>query len=234
MLPVAESPFEAEFFGGPVWRYVFDGGSGPEQVASAARAERVQLVTCRIAADDGLAAAALEAAGFRQIERLVTFRRPISPLPDITRPVVPASARDRDACVAIAVAALRQSRYHADIRIAPQIAEAIKRAWVSNNLAGRADLSLVAHDSAGAVVGFNQLLKVGREAIIDLIAVAPAAQHQGYGKAMVAAGLRAYAAQAETMRVGTQGANQASLALYQSVGFTVAQEQLTYHLVPER
>jgi ribosomal protein S18 acetylase RimI-like enzyme len=234
MLPVAESAFEAEFFGGPVWRYAFDPASDPMQVAAAARADRVRLVTCRIAADDGSAAAALEAAGFRQIERLVTFRRPISPIPEVTRPIVPASARDRDACVGIAVAALRQSRYHADARIEPRIADAIKRAWVSNNLAGRADLSLVARDSAGEVVGFNQLLKVGSEAIIDLIAVAPAAQHQGYGKALVAAGLRAYAAQADTMRVGTQGANQASLALYQSAGFTVAHEQLTYHLVPER
>ena len=233
-LPVAESAFEAEFFGGPVWRYAFDRASDPIQVAAAARADRVRLVTCRIAADDGPAAAALEAAGFRQIERLVTFRRPISPVPDVTRAVDPATGRDRDACVGIAIAALRQSRYHADTRIAPRIADAIKSAWVSNNLAGRADLSLVARDSAGKVVGFNQLLKIGREAIIDLIAVAPAAQHQGYGKAMVAAGLRAYATQADTMRVGTQGANHASLALYRTAGFTVVQEQLTYHLVPER
>jgi ribosomal protein S18 acetylase RimI-like enzyme len=83
------------------------------------------------------------------------------------------------------------------------------------------------------VVGFNQLLRTGREAVIDLIAVAPTAQHQGYGKAMVAAGLRAYASHADTMRVGTQGSNRASLALYHTVGFTVLQEQLTYHFVPQ-
>jgi ribosomal protein S18 acetylase RimI-like enzyme len=231
MLPVADIAFEAEFFGGPVWRYDFDRASDPARVAAAARAGSVRLVTCRIPAGDPPAAAALEAAGFRQIERLVTFRRAIRPVPDVTRPIVPAGARDRDACVEIALAALRQDRYHADTRIGHRIADAIKAAWVSNNLAGRADLSLVAHDAAGEVVGFNQLRRVGREAVIDLIAVAPAAQHQGYGKAMVAAGLRAYAGQADTMRVGTQGANQASLALYQSAGFTMLQEQLTYHLV---
>lgn len=232
MLPVADVAFEAGFFGGPVWRYDFDRVSDPARVAAAARAGSVRLVTCRIPAGDPPAAAALEAAGFRQIERLVTFRRAIRPVPHVTRPIVPAGARDHDACVEIAVAALRQDRYHADTRIDHRIADALKAAWVSNNLAGRADLSLVAHDAAGEVVGFNQLLRVGREAVIDLIAVAPAAQHQGYGRAMVAAGLRAYAGQADTMRVGTQGANQASLALYQSAGFTMVQEQLTYHLVP--
>jgi ribosomal protein S18 acetylase RimI-like enzyme len=234
MLSVAENAFETEFFGGPVWRYEFDHVSDPIRVAAAALAAHVRLVACRVPADDGRAAAALEAAGFRLIERLVTFRRAILPAPAAARPIVPASEREREACVAIAVAALRQSRYHADPRIDGRIADAIKRAWVSNNLAGRADLSLVAHDAAGRVVGFNQLLCVGREAVIDLIAVAPAAQHQGYGKALVAAGLSAYAGKADTMRVGTQAANQASLALYRSTGFTVAQEQLTYHLIPER
>jgi ribosomal protein S18 acetylase RimI-like enzyme len=232
-LPVTESPFEAEFFGGPVWRCEFHRDCDLTQVAVAAVAKRVRLVTCRIPAGDAPAAAALEAAGFRRIERLVTFRRQILPVPEVTRSIVPASSRDRDACVAIALAALRQDRYHADPQIEPGIADAIKRAWVSNNLAGRADLSLVARDSAGEVVGFNQLLVTGGESVIDLIAVAPAAQHQGFGTALVAAGLHAYAAKAETMRVGTQGSNHASLALYRSAGFTVMQEQLTYHLVPE-
>jgi ribosomal protein S18 acetylase RimI-like enzyme len=232
MLPITESAFEAEFLDGPAWRYAFDRISDPAEVAAAARAKSVRLVTCRIPASDASAAAALEAAGFRLIERLVTFGRPLLPIPEVTRSIVPASAQDRDACVAIALAALRHDRYHADPRIGARIADAIKRAWVANNLAGRASLSLVARDAAGEVVGFNQLLKFDREAVIDLIAVAPSAQRQGYGKAMVAAGLRAYAAHAETMRVGTQHSNRASLALYRAAGFTVMREQLTYHLVP--
>jgi ribosomal protein S18 acetylase RimI-like enzyme len=164
----------------------------------------------------------------------VTFRRDIAPAPNVTRPVEPARPEDRDACVAIAVAALRQDRYHADPHIDHRVADAIKAAWVANNLGGRADLSLVARNATGEVVGFNQLVKTGREAVIDLIAVAPATQHQGYGTALVAAGLRAYAGQADTMRVGTQASNGASLALYQSAGFAKVHEQLTYHLVPAR
>jgi len=233
MLPVSESAFEAEFFGGPVWRFDFHPACDPAEVATAARSAGTRLVTCRIPADDSSAAAGLQAAGFRLIERLVTFRRDIAPTPDVMRAIVPAGARDRDACVAIALAALWQDRYHADPQIDHRIADAIKAAWVSNNLAGRADLSLVARSPGGEVVGFNLLLKTGREAVIDLIAVAPAAQHQGYGRALVAAGLRAYAGQADTMRVGTQGSNGASLALYRSAGFILVQEQLTYHLVPE-
>jgi ribosomal protein S18 acetylase RimI-like enzyme len=233
MLPVTESPFEAEFFGGPVWRFDFNRYCDPVEVAAAAKSAGVRLVSCRIPANNPPAAISLQAAGFRLIERLVTFRRDIAPAPDVTRTIVPAGVQDRDACVAIALAALRQDRYHADPQIDHRIADAIKAAWVSNNLAGRADLSLVARSPGGEVVGFNQLLKTGREAVIDLIAVAPAAQHQGYGRALVAAGLRAYAGAADTMRVGTQGSNEPSLALYRSAGFTLVQEQLTYHLVPE-
>jgi ribosomal protein S18 acetylase RimI-like enzyme len=234
MLPVSESTFEAELFGGPVWRLDAGRAADAADVAAAARAAGVRLISCRIPAEDLSAAARLQGAGFRLIERLVTLRRDIVSVPDVTRPVAPARAADRDACVAIAVAALQQDRYHADPQIDHRIADALKAAWVSNNLAGRADLSLVARNAAGEVVGFNQLLKVGREAVIDLIAVAPTAQHQGYGRALVAAGLRAYLGQADTMRVGTQGSNGASLALYQSAGFTKVQEQLTYHLVPGR
>jgi ribosomal protein S18 acetylase RimI-like enzyme len=234
MLPVSESPFEAEFFGGPVWRLDAGRTADAAAVAAAARAAGVRLVSCRIPAQDSGAAARLQGAGFRLIESLVTLRRDIAPAPEVKRPVGPARPGDRDACVAIAVAALRQDRYHADPHIDHRIADAIKAAWVSNNLAGRADLSLVARSAAGEVMGFNQLLKTGREAVIDLMAVAPAAQHQGYGGALVAAGMRAYAGQADTMRVGTQGSNGPSLALYQSAGFTKLHEQLTYHLVPDR
>jgi ribosomal protein S18 acetylase RimI-like enzyme len=232
MLPVSESPFEAEFFGGPVWRLDFERVSDPAEIATAAGSAGVKLVTCRIPADDAHAASSLEAAGFRRIERLVTLRRPIAPAPEVVHAISPASAGDRNACVEIALAALRQDRYHADCRIDHRIADDLKAAWVTNNLAGRADLSLVARDAGGEVVGFNQLLKPGREAVIDLIAVAPAAQHRGYGRALVAAGLRAYASRADTMRVGTQASNGASLALYRAAGFDVAYEQLTYHLVP--
>jgi ribosomal protein S18 acetylase RimI-like enzyme len=233
MLPVSDSPFEAEFFGGPVWRLDAGRTADAAAVAAAARGAGVRLVSCRIPAEDSGAAARLQDAGFRLIEQLVTLRRNIAPAPDVTHPVGPARPGDRDACVAIAVAALRQDRYHADPQIDHRVADAIKAAWVSNNLGGRADLSLVARSPDGEVLGFNQLLKTGREAVIDLIAVAPAAQHQGYGRALVAAGLRAYAGEADTMRVGTQGSNGASLALYRSAGFAKVQEQLTYHLVPE-
>jgi ribosomal protein S18 acetylase RimI-like enzyme len=231
-LPVSESPFEAEFFGGPVWRFEFSPTGDPAEVAAAARTAGARLVTCRIPADDAAAVERLEAAGFRQIERLVTFCRPIAPAPEVAREIGPARPEDRDACVEIALAALRQDRYHADPRIDHRVADAIKAAWVSNNLAGRADRALVARSPGGEVVGFNQLLKTGREAVIDLIAVAPAAQHQGYGKALVAAGLRAYAGEADTMRVGTQAVNRTSLALYRSAGFTLAHEQRTYHWMP--
>ena len=231
MLPITESTFETACFGGPVWRYTYEGSSDPAEVAVVAKSRSVKLVMCRIPADaDKAAPAALERAGFRLIERLVTFERPLDRAPEVRRTVEAARGEDRQACVEIAIAALRQDRFHADRLIDPRIADALKAEWVNNNLMGRAELNLVARDNLGRVAGFNQLLRTGREAAIDLIAVAPWAQQQGYGKALVAAGLHAFASKADTMRVGTQGANEASLALYRSTGFMIIHQQLTYHL----
>lgn len=231
MLPVTESAFETACFGGPVWRYNYEDSIDPAEVAAAATSRGVKLVMCRIPADTGDAAsAALEQAGFRLIERLVTLERSVAQAPEVLRPVEVAHGEDRQACVDIAVAALRQDRFHADALIDPRIADALKAEWVSNNLMGRAELNLVARDDHGRVVGFNQLSRTGRQAVIDLIAVAPWAQAKGYGKALVAAGLQAFALKADTMRVGTQGTNDASLALYRSAGFKIVNQQLTYHL----
>lgn len=229
-MPVHESAFEAEHFGGRVWRYMYSADPNPVQVARMAKAEKVKLVWCRVAENDSEAAAALRAAGFRLIEQLVTLDRGVEPPPAVQRSVVRASPADRAACVDIATAALRQDRYHADPAIDDRIADAIKAAWVSNNLAGRAEMTLVARDEAGCIVGFNQLLRSGSMAVIDLIAVDPSAQQRGYGRALVAAGLSAYGGHADTMRVGTQATNAASLALYRSVGFQEARRESTYHI----
>lgn len=231
---VTVSAFESSFFGGPVWRYTPDGAFAPAECAAAAASEDVRLVSCRIPSEsDRALVSAIEQAGFRRIEELVTLRRPVEPAPKALRDVAPAREGDGEACVAIAVAAFRQDRYHADPRIPDEVADAIKAAWVRNDIAGRADLSLVARTPDRSLAGFNLLVRDGDEAVIDLIAVSPATWKSGYGKALVAAGLQAYAGSVETMRVGTQASNTVSLALYQSLGFRIVDRQLTYHLVPD-
>jgi ribosomal protein S18 acetylase RimI-like enzyme len=232
MLHIAENGFDAAFFGGPVWRYDYDRATNPADVAASAAAGGVRLVACRIPDDDETAALALQAAGFRPVERLVTLHRPVDPVPPVEQTVVETTDADRDACIEIAIAALRQDRYHADPQIDDRIADAVKAAWVSNNIAGRASANLVARNSHGRTVGFNQIVQHGREAVIDLIAVAPSGQRQGHGRALVAAGLRSVRGRADTMRVGTQATNLASLALYRSLGFAVLRTQRTYHLTP--
>ena len=176
--------------------------------------------------------AALEACGFRAIERLLTFERALDdragdPLDGVRQ----ARPDDAAACAAIARVAFRFDRYHADTRLDPAIGDALKEAWVLNDLGGRADASLVAVEGDRAV-GFNLCLLAGDVATIDLIAVAPGHQGRGIGRRLAEAGARHYAGRAHRYRAGTQAANAASLALYRRLGFHVASEAVTYHWIP--
>jgi ribosomal protein S18 acetylase RimI-like enzyme len=154
------------------------------------------------------------------------------PLPNWSDGIRFATLADHAACAAIGRAAFRFDRYHADTRLDPAFGDRIKEAWVLNDLAGRADVSLVAV-SSGTVVGFNLCLLSGDVATIDLIAVAAGHQGRGIGRRLTEAGARHYADRARSYRAGTQANNVASVALYRRLGFRVVAEAVTYHWMPD-
>lgn len=227
-------PFEESFFGGPVWRLSLDGGNVTEadvaQEIARARSADVRLVFCRVDADSGFGRV-LETAGFRPIEKLVTFRRAV---PAKAKPVAEmgvAEPKDSGACAAIAGAVFRHDRYHVDPEISDEIADQLKATWVRNGVQGRADAALIARRE-GAIAGFNLCMCRGDRAVIDLIAVAAAFQGQGIGRALVAGALAHYAGQVAEMDVGTQETNSPSIALYRSMGFAPVSVARTYHWTP--
>ena len=57
----------------------------------------------------------------------------------------------------------------------------------------------------------------------------PDHQGQGLGADLTAAPLSHYGGRVETMQVGTQACNYASLALYQSFGFRIESAAFTLH-----
>lgn len=221
-------------FGVPVGRLVPapPAGAGGLGVALDDLARRgFWLVSCRVAEDDGAAIGALEAAGFRRVETLVTLRRNLAEA-DRTPPpgVRPASASDREAVAEIAARAFRFDRFHADPRVPRPLADRLKAEWAANGLGGRADLALVAEE-AGRVAGFNLLLADGVEAVIDLIAVAEPFRGRGVGRRLVAAGFAHYAGRSRAMRVGTQADNLPSIRLYEGLGFRPRLRRATLHWI---
>lgn len=215
------SPFEADHLGGPVcWLTEPDRA---ETAVAYARQSGTKLIACRANAD-------LSAAGFRKIETLVTFEIAIAELPRIDPPLGfdmrLAGEADIEACRSLAVAELRQNRFHADPGIDDTAADAMRAAWIENDIRGRADRVLLACQE-GRVVGFNALLRQDDAVIIDLIAVSAVAQGQGIGKALVAA--IGQPDDSRLIRVGTQAANGTSIAFYKALGFHEVDRQGTWH-----
>lgn len=234
--PIVIEPlaFETAQFGCAVARLALRGApSAPElrDAAGAWRERGLYLVSCRLPQDEALRLEpALLAAGFVAVETLVTFERAIDRAVDAPdSQVTPATAADVEACAQIGAEAFVHDRFHADQRLPAERADALKAAWVRNDMNGRADASLVTRDAAGRPTGFVLCLKQEDIAIIDLIAVSPACQGRGLGRALMLGAMRHYAGPGRRIRLGTQAANGASIRLYESLGFAVAARARTYH-----
>jgi len=203
--------------------------SGPlETTLEMARREGIKLVTCRCPASDRGAINALQDCGFRVIECLLTLGRRLDVPAERPARVRLARREDAEAVAQIGASTFRFDRFHADARVSDQAADRLKGAWARNAVEGRADAVFVAEDD-GRIAGFNACL-LREDAVIDLIGVAKDMQGKGIGRDLVRTSLSYYAGKAARMIVGTQSANHASLALYQSAGFRVDNSAFTLHL----
>lgn len=232
---MAFQPFEAEFFGGPVWR-----------VNAADTAVELQLVTeflekskacfahCRIKRGNDAADTNLRQAGFAFVEELVTLELDLSAHVSGKLPAgIKIAGTDMAAEVGmLAARTFQHDRFHADSRISRSIADALKAAWARNNTAGRSDTTFVTRKD-GQISGFNCCLLRDRTAIIDLIGVRSEFQGKGLGGRLVDAAITHYAAKAPAMRVGTQRNNTSSMRLYTSRGFREVGSDLTFHWLPQ-
>ena len=223
-------PFDTEILGGPVYRaevtsvaqVPFLGASIPKDAI---------LVSARVPPNwSNVMEATTE---FREIERLVSFECPLTPadggpLPEGIRR---ACREDANACADIAGRCFSFDRLHTDPWINTNKADESKRTWALNNILWRAEANFVA-EFRGRIVGFNLCRQGGDWALIDLIAVAPEAQGLGLGKTLVRAAIVYFAERVPVLRVGTQIANEASIAIYAANGFTQSEEMVTYHWTP--
>lgn len=240
---LVRSTFEEPFLGGPVFR--LNDPMCASQATELLRAQTATLCMARIPVQDGAAARELEKAGFRYVETFVTFEKALQREMVDTHSMDANGkegqdafrlrvARDEDcaACSKIAATALIYDRFRADPAIETEAAQAIKAAWISNAIRGRADVVWVAEASDGAVMGFCAVLKKGDRGIIDLIAVSPVAQGRGIGRWLMDASENSCTGNTSVMRVGTQASNTVSQGFYQALGYSECQRQTTWHWVP--
>ncbi len=238
-ITITGQPFEAEFLGAPAWRLDLIERKDPlalgaslTHLLATARRDRVALIVCRVPEGNRTTQHALLAAGFRPIETLVTFEKPIESdhgaLPEGVAIAVP---QDHAACRALGRIAFQQDRMHLDPNIPNALADAAKERWVDNALRGRAETALVVRDG-DHVAGFNLLLRRGTDAIIDLIAVDPRHQGRGFGATLISAALAQYSGRADRLVAATQSVNEASMGLYRRCGFRPIARDITLHWTP--
>lgn len=226
-------PFETGVFGVPVGRLAIEGAGLPSadrvrRMIEAWRRHGQWLVSCRLPEAAGDTRRLLEDEGFRRVERLLTYRAALDRDAAPAGGVAEAERTDADAIGRIGRAAFTFDRFHADPEIPDSLADRLKETWARNGLAGRADATLVARDETG-VAGFVLCMLADADAVIDLIAVAPDRRGRGVGRRLVAGATQRYRGRAGSMRVGTQADNEASVRLYEGIGFERVHAEVTLH-----
>ncbi|MEQ8227234.1 MAG: GNAT family N-acetyltransferase [Rhodospirillales bacterium] len=234
-LDCREQAFETGIAGLPVAKLTLpdnDDGIAPAlaDLQQSWREQGMWLVSCRVPADRKVIIQELENIDFSAIETLITFYQKTRPARDLVAETGLARTHEIDACVDLALGAFTYDRLHRDKRVPDRIADAIRAAWVRNDIAGRAAAPLVARID-DRVAGFNLCLKTGRTAVIDLIAVASDFRRRGLAGQMIEAAFHHFGGTIDGIRVGTQEDNTASIKLYESAGFEVETRQVTLHWV---
>lgn len=168
----------------------------------------------------------LKAAGFTQVETLLTYEKQPSEKAAADPRLREARPTDRERVKQIAGRSFRFSRFHVDPGFGPGAGNRIKEAWAENFFRGvRGDRMLVTEES-GNLNGFILLLEKPEGAVVDLVAVDPAFQGKGVGTAL----LLGAETKGRRISAGTQQANLASCRLYQKCGYKVEKSEWVFHL----
>lgn len=226
MIRMLPQPFDSDILGGPVYRAFIGEETDTAKLADAIPGDAL-LVSARVPLPW---AAAMAQAGFREMEHLVSFSRPLSAADGGAWPagIRPAGAHDADACAHIARTSFTADRYHTDPKVDDALADILKDAWARNDITGRADAAFVAEEG-GRIVGFAACIVRDEVATVDLIAVADEAQGRGIGRRLIEACFAHYAGRLPTMTIATQTTNVPAVALYTKLGFRETGREATFH-----
>lgn len=171
------------------------------------------------------------APGFYHVDTRVTLERSTTGFTDAPMPsgysIRYAQDSDEHQVAAIARVAFTCSRFHNDPAIPKNLADKIKEKWARNFFRGERGDAMIVATKKEKVVGFNLLLKKDTIVSIDLIAVDKDHRQRGLASAMIA--MVATTPEVNTLRVGTQVSNVASLRAYQKLGFIITNTEHVWH-----
>jgi ribosomal-protein-alanine N-acetyltransferase len=147
--------------------------------------------------------------GFVELDRIVTLARHPRPVPGL--PPLPINLRPAGVADMPQLAALDEATFAPPYRLTPgDLAEALLTSGTF----------VVAEQDGGHLVGYCSAVVLDQEGQIVRLAVSPAAQGQGIGRAMLNHALAyCHAHAAARVLINTQQSNQASLRLYEGFGF---------------
>lgn len=214
--------FETGVLGAPVARLLSGNGEG-------SLPSKAWLVSSRTPSSDTEKIQTAKDIGFREIESLITFRRPIEAIKDGAAPQL-AKPSDFENCLEIGKTSFTFDRFHADPGVPNAAASKLKETWVKNSLEGRADAVFVTREG-DRTTGFNLCRLDEREVTIDLIAIANDMKGRRLGQKLIEQALNYYTGKADFIRAGTQTNNAASNRLYLKTGFSEFSQQKTLHWI---
>lgn len=244
--------WDTRFFGMPMGRvdYVLRGpDAGPETLAAAieaavahARAGGVVHLTARTDVEDMHAVAALEGAGFRLMDALVTYfthprREPPTPVREVGR-IRPLEPEDVDELLEITREAYADfhGRFHLDPHVPRERAQALYEEWARQCCAGQmADRVVVADNGHGGLLGWAATRRVEPASSIGGIGLwngtlgacrrdAPGA-YAGLIRSLAVANHAA----GEVTETQTQNHNIATVRILDAVGAKYVRGEYTFH-----
>lgn len=134
-------------------------------------------------------------------------------------------ASDCERIKQIAECSFNFSRFHADPNFDADLANRIKGAWAKNFFQGQRGHRMLVAEERGRLCGFILLVEKPETTAVDLIAVDPAFQGRGLGKALLSAAER----KGRRIFVGTQKANVVSCRMYKKCGYKVDKSESVFH-----
>jgi ribosomal protein S18 acetylase RimI-like enzyme len=177
---------------------------------------------------------------FHLADVLVTFcakknshQSPVSS-PNEAITIRPYHTGDQKELMKIASSAFSHDHFHRDSRFPREKSDELFARWAYNSCHGLADLVLVAAGNETKPYGFitcktEQLQNDLKYGIIDLFAVSPLQQGKRIGTQLAKAALDWFSQRVDSVFVGTQADNIASIRTYEKVGFNMLRTELTYH-----
>ncbi|GAA4370435.1 hypothetical protein GCM10023185_44880 [Hymenobacter saemangeumensis] len=225
-------PWDSQWLGLPVARYVADAGTMAEAQAAAkeAREGGIRLLYLVMPPHSREEVSGIQALGARLLDEKLSYvmalvaERPVElphglVLQKVKAPVSPLEE--------LAIQSGAYSRFRLDARIGPAAFEALYRRWLHQSVE-KGDVWTI--QSAGKELGLLALGQRGTMLSIELLAVAPPARRRRLGRLLVACAAREARQQGlDGLQVVTQGANEPARRLYESCGFELARTEYVYH-----